>query len=57
MVCDSRLAERAYGRQLLRSLPPFRRTRSSEDALAFLAALDEPVALSATPATSDDQPG
>ncbi len=57
VVCDSRLAERAYGRQLLRSLPPFRRTRSSEDALAFLAALDEPVALSATPATSDDQPG
>ncbi|MBU6270846.1 MAG: ATP-dependent DNA helicase [Betaproteobacteria bacterium] len=53
VVCDSRLAERAYGRQLLRSLPPFRRTRSADDALAFLAALDEPVALSATPATSD----
>jgi ATP-dependent DNA helicase DinG len=56
VVCDSRLAERAYGRQLLRSLPPFRRTRSAQDAMDFLAALDEPVALSATPATSDDPP-
>jgi ATP-dependent DNA helicase DinG len=35
-VCDSRLAEKAYGRTLLRSLPPFRRTRSEEEALAFL---------------------
>ena len=57
VVCDSRLAERAYGRQLLRSLPPFRRTRSAQDAMDFLAALDEPVALSATPATSGDPPG
>ena len=57
VVCDSRLAERAYGRQLLRSLPPFRRTRSAQDAMDFLAALDEPVALSATPATSGDLPG
>jgi ATP-dependent DNA helicase DinG len=35
-VCDSRLAEKAYGRTLLRSLPPFRRTRSEEEALSFL---------------------
>jgi len=37
VVCDARLAERAYGRLLLRSLPPFRRTRSLEEALAFVA--------------------
>ena len=36
MVCDERLAERPYGRRLLRSLPPFRRTRSAEEALAFV---------------------
>jgi len=37
LVCDARLAEKAYGRLLLRSLPPFRRTRSRDEALAFLA--------------------
>lgn len=37
MVCDRRLAERSYGRWLLRSLPPFRRTRSLDQALGFLA--------------------
>jgi ATP-dependent DNA helicase DinG len=36
MVCDRRLAERNYGRWLLRSLPPFRRTRSQAQALEFL---------------------
>jgi ATP-dependent DNA helicase DinG len=36
MVCDARLAERAYGRLLLRSLPPFRRTRSLDEAMAFV---------------------
>ena len=36
MVCDERLAERPYGRRLLKSLPPFRRTRSAEEALAFV---------------------
>lgn len=37
VVCDVRLAERRYGRWLLRSLPPFRRTRSAQEALDFLA--------------------
>lgn len=37
MVCDRRLAERSYGRWLLRSLPPFRRTRSLDQALGFLS--------------------
>jgi ATP-dependent DNA helicase DinG len=57
VVCDSRLADRPYGRQLLRSLPPFTRTRSAEQALAFLAALDDqPADLISTPATSADRP-
>ena len=38
VLCDVRLAERSYGRLLLRSLPPFRRTRSLEEALEFLCA-------------------
>jgi hypothetical protein len=51
------LADRPYGRQLLRSLPPFTRTRSAEQALAFLAALDDqPADLISTPATSADRP-
>ena len=57
VVCDSRLADRPYGRQLLRSLPPFTRTRSAEQALAFLAALDDqPADLISTLATSADRP-
>ena len=40
VVCDARLAERSYGRILLKSLPPFRRTRSQEEALAFVEAMD-----------------
>jgi ATP-dependent DNA helicase DinG len=55
VVCDERLAEKAYGRRLLRSLPPFSRTRSLDEALAFLRGLDEEPALSARPATSDDR--
>ncbi|HPU52847.1 MAG TPA: ATP-dependent DNA helicase [Burkholderiaceae bacterium] len=57
VVCDSRLADKPYGRQLLRSLPPFTRTRSAEQALSFLAALDEPPAAPISRlATSDAGP-
>jgi ATP-dependent DNA helicase DinG len=38
VVCDERLAEKAYGRSLLKSLPPFRRTREAAEALAFIEA-------------------
>ena len=40
VVCDTRLAERSYRGLLLRSLPPFRRTRSQAQALAFVEAID-----------------
>ncbi len=43
VVCDARLAERSYGRILLKSLPPFRRTRSQDEALAFVEAMDAAV--------------
>ena len=36
IVGDRRLAETPYGRRMLRSLPPFRRTRSLDEARAFL---------------------
>jgi ATP-dependent DNA helicase DinG len=38
-ICDPRLTSRRYGRELLKSLPPFRTTRSADDARAWLAAL------------------
>ncbi|MFK7963321.1 MAG: ATP-dependent DNA helicase [Burkholderiaceae bacterium] len=36
VIGDTRLAEKAYGRRLLSSLPPFKRTRSASEALAFV---------------------
>jgi ATP-dependent DNA helicase DinG len=36
MICDPRLAEKSYGKLLWRSLPPMRRTREIDDAVAFL---------------------
>lgn len=39
VVCDDRLASRAYGRQLLGSLPPFGLLRDSIDAIEFLTAV------------------
>jgi ATP-dependent DNA helicase DinG len=36
VIGDTRLAEKAYGRRLLRGLPPFKRTRSAQDALQFV---------------------
>ncbi len=36
VIGDTRLAEKPYGRRLVASLPPFKRTRSADEALAFL---------------------
>ncbi|MCM1512941.1 MAG: ATP-dependent DNA helicase [Oxalobacter formigenes] len=41
MICDGRLVSRRYGRRVWQSLPPFSRTRSLEQALAFLASKEE----------------
>lgn len=39
MICDPRLVEKSYGRQIWQSLPPFKRTREAETAAAFLRSL------------------
>jgi ATP-dependent DNA helicase DinG len=36
MICDPRLATRSYGRRILASLPPMRRTRDGDEAVRFL---------------------
>ena len=36
MICDPRLFSKTYGRRILQSLPPMRRTRKEADALEFL---------------------
>jgi ATP-dependent DNA helicase DinG len=38
-ICDPRLTGRGYGRKLLGSLPPMRRTRDMGEARSFLQAL------------------
>jgi ATP-dependent DNA helicase DinG len=38
VICDPRLAERSYGRRIVASLPPMRRTRELADVVAFFAA-------------------
>lgn len=37
MICDPRLVSKPYGKRIWRALPPFRRTRSREDAVGFFA--------------------
>ncbi|WP_316889306.1 ATP-dependent DNA helicase [Ralstonia edaphi] len=39
MICDPRLVEKNYGRQIWQSLPPFKRTREAETAADFLRSL------------------
>ena len=36
-ICDPRLPEKHYGKRIWQSLPPMRRTREEDDAVAFLA--------------------
>ena len=46
MICDPRLYSKSYGRRILASLPPMRRTRLESEAVAFFAqeAVEESVA-------------
>jgi ATP-dependent DNA helicase DinG len=39
VICDPRLATRGYGRMMLASLPPMRRTRDESEVLRFLRRL------------------
>lgn len=38
-ICDTRLVEKPYGRQIWQSLPPFTRTRESQTVVRFLESL------------------
>lgn len=42
MICDPRLYGRSYGRRILQSLPPMRRTRLAADALEFFSETGRP---------------
>jgi ATP-dependent DNA helicase DinG len=35
MLCDPRLITKPYGKRVWRSLPPMRRTREADEAVAF----------------------
>ncbi len=39
MICDPRLISKSYGRRIWQSLPPMKRTRKEEEAVAFFAPL------------------
>jgi ATP-dependent DNA helicase DinG len=43
-ICDPRMIDKGYGKQVWRSLPPMRRTRVEAEVLDFLARLADPVA-------------
>ena len=40
MICDPRLASKAYGRRMAQALPPMRRTRELNDVIGFFAGAD-----------------
>ena len=44
MICDPRLISKQYGKRVWRSLPPMRRTRERDEALAFFETASGPVA-------------
>ncbi|HWI15063.1 MAG TPA: ATP-dependent DNA helicase, partial [Burkholderiales bacterium] len=46
MICDPRLATKTYGRRVVVSLPPMRRTRNADEAVAFFS----------TPASAEPKP-
>jgi len=41
-ICDTRLVEKPYGRQIWQSLPPFTRTREADTVIRFLEGLRKP---------------
>ncbi|WP_225934379.1 ATP-dependent DNA helicase [Cupriavidus sp. EM10] len=41
-ICDTRLVEKPYGRQIWQSLPPFTRTREADTVVRFLESLRAP---------------
>jgi ATP-dependent DNA helicase DinG len=52
MICDPRLISKPYGKRIWQSLPPFRRTREAQEAVAFFA--QAAIAEAGTEATSGE---
>ncbi|MDQ7990794.1 MAG: ATP-dependent DNA helicase [Candidatus Dactylopiibacterium sp.] len=48
MVCDPRMIEKPYGRNIWQSLPPMRRSRVESDVVAFLESLPPPASTGLT---------
>ena len=40
MICDRRIVAKSYGKRMLQSLPPMKRTRSLEEVQEFFASPD-----------------
>ncbi len=53
-ICDTRLVEKPYGRQIWQSLPPFTRTREADTVIRFLEGLRAPAGEDAEQAPSSD---
>ncbi|TWG80445.1 ATP-dependent DNA helicase DinG [Cupriavidus gilardii J11] len=56
VICDTRLVEKPYGRQIWQSLPPFRRTREQATVVRFLSSLNSERS-SGTPPSGDGSAG
>lgn len=52
MICDPRLVEKPYGRRIWQALPPMKRTRKRDEAVAFFT--DPPTETDTTGDASDD---
>lgn len=56
VICDTRLVEKPYGRQIWQSLPPFRRTREEATATEFLVSLRDGAVPGAGTGEDESQP-
>ncbi|KAI3594647.1 DinG family ATP-dependent helicase YoaA [Cupriavidus sp. U2] len=56
-ICDTRLVEKPYGRQIWQSLPPFTRTREAETVVRFLESLRQPAGEAGADATPGGEAG
>ena len=52
MICDMRLTDKPYGRRIWQALPPMKRTRDADEAVAFLRASNKIAAMEAETATT-----
>ncbi|MFN7086303.1 MAG: ATP-dependent DNA helicase [Burkholderiales bacterium] len=53
MICDPRLVSKSYGKRIVKSLPPMRRTRDLDEVIAFFGAPATARRAGASPATAE----